>query len=390
MTAHAQVAQRGRGLRGLVVAAVAVVLVLGARAQTAGAASPTLTASENPVLIAAPATTKQIALKYDLGGSLDVAMLTVEEVGGPMLISTPVLPPSGSQPLTVTYGKSYQAQLVNLFDKSVVATLLITTARPDAPNPGGDSPCRGLDHLGWKVVPHGTYAEVPVTIYAPAMFTVTASTEKPDAMGNLAHIDSSAITFFPTTSWTGMLANLEPDTTYYVVVTAKDASGPKCGSYAMEQGSFKTLTRRVDVTFEKVLVTDNSDFSASCECTFFFKAGNEPTKSFGEVGVFDGGEVYPNAKVTVNNAPDTVTLRVSGFDDDENCGGILPPCSCGLPSDVVSDSGSGKCFDWSSASTSLDVAVAGPGEAFDGTFKIIANAGPLDYTVFGSFKVSFV
>jgi hypothetical protein len=61
-----------------------------------------------------------------------------------------------------------------------------------------------------------------------------------------------------------------------------------------------------------------------------------------------------------------------------------------LPSDVVSDNGSNTCWDWSSASKTLDVAVDGYGEAFSGTFGIVAHGGPLKFEVSGSFKVSYV
>jgi hypothetical protein len=388
MTAYSPAASRGRVVRGLLMVAAAVTVLLGARAQIADAASPTLTASENPVVIPAPASTKAITLTYNLGGSLSKATLTVEVVGGPSILSQPITSQTGSVPFTATLGKTYKAQILDPYKFSAVATLQITTQQGQ-PSPGGDpnGACgAALCVRDWDVFMHGTYAEVPVTTDKPAHFALTASTGKPNPDGTFAKIDSSAISFGNFTSWTGMLPNLEPNTTYYVVLTASDAANTVT---VMKQSSFRTLARRVEVTFAKVTVTDDSDDLGACECTFFFKAGDAPTKSFGEVSVSDPNSVLPNAMVKIDYAPATVTLRVSGFDDDELCGGLLGLCTCGIPTDVVADSGSNKCFDFSSASKALDVAVSGLGESHDGTFSIVADGSPLTFTVFGSFKVSY-
>jgi hypothetical protein len=299
-------------------------------------------------------------------------------------VNTPIVAQVGSVPLTVTYGKTYQASIVDATTKAAIATLQITTRRPDAPSP---VPCRPVTQSNWKVVPYGTYAEVPVTTDQPAFIVVEASTDAPKPDGTFEHVDSAAISFLPTASWTGMLPKLNPNTTYYVVVKIKDATN--CDAYKVESGSFKTLYRRVDVMFGTIHVTDNSDFSDHCECTFFFKVGNTPAGQFGEVGIFDGQDVFPNQGATWINAPDAVALQVSGFDNDENCG-FFSPCTCGLPSGVVADSGSNKCFDWSSAGKTLDVTGSGPSEAFDGTFSIVAHGGPLKFEVYGGFKVSYI
>src|SRR5215213_2514867 len=283
----ARLAHRTRGgFRGLMIAAVTAALLLGARGKTADAAPPTLSASENPVVIAAPASTKAITLAYNLNGSLAKALLTVDEVGGPTLLSTAVGAAPGSVPLTVTYGKSYKAQLVDASTKSPVATLQFTTKRPDPNNPGGQELITSSN-----IIPHGTYTEVAMMANQPAMFAVTASTDKPDAGGNFAHIDSSAITFVPQTSWTGMLPNLKPNTTYYYAITAKNI-GYTSGTY--EQSTFKTRTRRVDVLFETLHVTDDSDPFGFCECIFLFKAGAEPAQDYPDDTINDGWTVTPN------------------------------------------------------------------------------------------------
>src|SRR5262249_55549249 len=99
-------------------------------------AAPSLTASENPVIIHYGSSTKGITVSWNLNGT-PKATLDITEVGGPVVASVPAASQTGSTPLTVTYGKSYKAQLKSVPADMVLAMLTITTQRPLVLPPGG-------------------------------------------------------------------------------------------------------------------------------------------------------------------------------------------------------------------------------------------------------------
>ena len=110
----------------LVAAATLAVSAVFMGARPASAAT-TLTASENPVIVPWGSTTKSITLNWKLDG-VPFALLTVEENGGPVFFSQPTVSPTGSVPMTATYGKSYMAKLVDFANPaSVYASLSLTT-----------------------------------------------------------------------------------------------------------------------------------------------------------------------------------------------------------------------------------------------------------------------
>src|SRR5262249_40383619 len=81
----------------------------------AHAAPPEVLASENPVVIAWGKDTKTIDLTWALEFGLSAATLSVTESGTPApVLAVPVFSPpgTGTVPLTVTYGKTYTAQLL--------------------------------------------------------------------------------------------------------------------------------------------------------------------------------------------------------------------------------------------------------------------------------------
>jgi hypothetical protein len=304
----------------LIVLALALVALLFPLSAPAAHAAVTLTASENPVFIPYSTDTKGITLAWSLEPWQLLATLTVTESGTPApVIDKTVLPtpPPNGEPLTVTYGKTYTAELKDVIThQPLVAPVTITTDRLDIKI---DMGC--LVDCITKVDPdeHGGWAQFTINTNETASMTLEASKTKPNANGtwsNPKDVTSSTATILPTQSWTAPLADLDSNTTYHYVVRAHDADGNEW----VETGSFKTLTRRVDVTFAEIEMIDDSDDFGDCECYFEFGAGNE-TKQYGTKGnpksIASGTTVHPNMTFTINNAPSEIPIHAVGNDDDE-------------------------------------------------------------------------
>ena len=363
----------GHGARHvLIVLALALVALLFPLSAPAAHAAVTLTASENPVFIPYSTDTKGISLTWSLEPWQLLATLTVTESGTPApVIDKTVLPtpPPNGEPLTVTYGKTYTAELKDVIThQPLVAPVTITTDRLDIKI---DMGC--LVDCITKVDPdeHGGWAQFTIDTNRKTMMTLEASKTKPNANGtwsNPKDVTSSTATILPTQSWTAPLADLDSNTTYHYVVRAHDANGNEW----VETGSFKTLTRRVDVTFAEIEMIDDSDDFGDCECYFEFGAGNE-TKQYGTKGnpksIASGTTVHPNMTFTINNAPSEIPIHAVGNDDDE----------------------------WDTFYTPTEVSVsrqgppAAPGavdEQFTESFTISGTT--LEYKARGSYKVTYV
>jgi hypothetical protein len=372
----------GHGARHvLIVLALALVALLFPLSAPAAHAAATLTASENPVFIPYSTDTKGINLTWSLEPLQLLATLTVTESGTPApVIDKTVLPtpPPNVEPLTVTYGKTYTAELKDVIThQPLVAPVTITTDRLDIKI---DMGC--LADCITKVDPdeHGGWAQFTINTNETASMTLEASKTKPNANGtwsNPKDVTSSTATILPTQSWTAPLADLDSNTTYHYVVRAHDANGNEW----VETGSFKTLTRRVDVTFAEIEMIDDSDDLSDCDCAFSFVAGNETPKEYGSFenpkSIASGTTVHPNMTFTINNAPATIEIRAVGSDDD-----TFP-----------------DTLDWNSwVVVPVSVSRQGPpaapdsvDEQFTESFTIPEKStGDLDYNIRGTYKVTYV
>jgi hypothetical protein len=354
-----------RGLLALVLALAALLLALGA--PVAQAAPPEVTASDNPVLIPEGETTGKTTLTWTLAPlPWLVATLTVTESGTPTpVLNQPVSQPpgTGTVPLTVTYGKTYTAQL-KVADLPLGAPLTITTERPpERPDIKVDFGCmvQCINEPG--VDAHGGWAQFDITTTETALMTLEASKTKPNPDGtwsNPATVAAFSNSLVPVQNWKPQLLDLESSTTYYYVLRADDGKGKQ-----VKTGSFKTLTRRVEVTFAEIEMIDDSDDFGDCECNFEFGAGNE-TKQYGTKAnpksIASGTTVHPNVTLTINNAPTEIPIHAVGNDDDE----------------------------WDTFYTPTKVSVSRPGidEEFTESFTISGTT--LDYKVRGTYKVTYV
>jgi hypothetical protein len=305
----------------IVVALALVALLFPLSAPAAQAAPPEVMASENPVFIPYTTDTKTIQLTWSLEPLQPVVNLTVTESGtpAPVIDQTVTSLPGPGLPLTVTYGKTYTAQLKDLVNKQPLgAPLIITTDRIDIKI---DMGCLAQCITNVDPEPHGGWAKFTIDTNEKAVMTLEASKTKPNAngtWGNPTDVAASNATILPTQSWTAPLPNLDSNTTYYYVVRAHDGNGNE----QIKTGSFKTLTRRVEVTFAEIQMIDDSDgaFAGDCDCFFYFNAGNEEPKTYGSFenpkSIASGTTVHPNVTFTIANAPSEIRIRAQGNDND--------------------------------------------------------------------------
>src|SRR5262245_55148216 len=111
----------------LILTITALLLALGVRSAHA---APSLSVSENPVVIGANQTSKPVTLTWTLDAGQKATLAVVDNaqntVLGPVSLVSP--PTSGTQTLTVSCGKSYTATLVGQgTNQNLVPPLPITT-----------------------------------------------------------------------------------------------------------------------------------------------------------------------------------------------------------------------------------------------------------------------
>ena len=139
-------------------------------------------------------------------------------------------------------------------------------------------------------------------------------------------------------------------------------------------------TRTVEVTFTTIRVIDDSDDLSAGDLRFWFLANGEGPQTWsGDVS--SGGTISPNKTFTLEDAPGTLSLRVTGADDDEFCPFSLCTCGGGMPE----GNGSNECADWSTVTRTIDVSSA----ATTGTFEMTATGSPLKFRVFGRYTVTY-
>jgi hypothetical protein len=397
----------GRGARHvLIVLALALVaLLFPLSAPAAHAAPPEVMASENPVFVPYSTDTKTIQLTWNLEPWQPLETLTVTESGTPAAVfdQTVTSLPGQFVPLTVTYGKTYTAQLKELVTKQPLgAPLTITTDRLDIKI---DMGCLAQCITEPDVVAHGGWAQFTINTTETASMTLEASKTKPNANGtwsNPKDVTASTATILPTQNWKTPLADLDSNTTFYYVVRAHDANGNE----QVKTGSFKTLTRRVDVTLAELQMIDDSDDLSDCDCFFWFNAGDETPKPWGDFqhpkSIASGTTVHPNMTFTINNAPSEITIRALGYDDDSGFGSLCGAGTGYLPYTgnatwIVTSGMADDCQqvtgDQVTVSASHQGQPAAPDavdEQFTEKFTISAGLGPVVYKVHGTYKVTYV
>ena len=203
-----------------------------------------------------------------------------------------------------------------------------------------------------------------------------------------------------------IVPNLVPCTDHFFVISASDK---KTGLWFKVSGKFHTLCRRVAVTFAKVKVIDDSDDLSAGDLVFgfFINGKNEPNGKPLTFGAHadSGSTKTANVSGSVVNAPATLTLKATGYDDDETEWVPLGPFvvllsnTCGTSaSDPGIAEGENECGEWTSGSQSFNLAtlaqnVANP-EKFSQAFTLKAHPqgddSEVSFDVTGTISVTFV
>ncbi|MCP5060060.1 MAG: PKD domain-containing protein [bacterium] len=111
--------------------------------------------------------------------------------------------------------------------------------------------------------------------------------------------------------WSTQILGLAPSKKHYWEVCAKDGFGQT----AMASGTFKTGNRRVEVSFDMIKVTDDSDDLGDGELTFIFEAGGKKkVYSAGEQGT--GDLFFTGQSITIDPASSQLSIKIRGGDND--------------------------------------------------------------------------
>jgi hypothetical protein len=290
---------------------------------------------------------------------------------------------TGSTPLTAVFGKTYTAQLYSVVNpaQTLGSALTITTKRPL----NDPTAVCNADFCVNSVTfnPSGTHAPFIVKTNKAAHFQMQASTDAPLANGTFANVDSAIFNLSNVTQWNSQLLNLEPNTTYHYLLKATAAGG----QVVTTAGTFKTLRRRVEVTFTEIDMVDDSDILSACDCVFHFQAGSLNPVSTPFMYVNSGETVnlavpfalYPSA------ATDTLRLRVEAVDDDTDP--IIDFCAVGWG--PYWSNGSTNCLDWSYVSKYVDISLSGMQDSKQDTYTLTAGDGPVKFTATAKVKVFY-
>ena len=114
------------------------------------------------------------------------------------------------------------------------------------------------------------------------------------------------------------LPKLEPGKDFFFVIAAYDK---QTGLWFKVKGKFRTLQRKVSVTFQKIKVINDSDDLSPGDLVFgfFINGQNAPNGKPMTFGTHTEDEATKTSNITgsVVGAPTTLALKTIGYDDDE-------------------------------------------------------------------------
>lgn len=177
-------------------------------------------------------------------------------------------------------------------------------------------------------------------------------------------------------------STLSPNTSYTYRLEAHD----KHGNTANRTGAFTTLHRQVDVLFQTVTVSNDSDGGGAGEFKTWVEAGSTTVvPALGQRDISDGQTVPLVSLVRTRDAGPTLPVETELMDNDCTIPEFPFP-SCPFPSTPGWTNGVTPFWDWSTAVTTLNTATATNGVH---TFSMSVNAA-VGFTVNGWYSVTFV
>ncbi len=340
-----------------------------------------LTASQNPVVIATGQNVGQFTLAWNSGNGASVELYGSHN-GGPEAGPYPA-PAVGSSPESINYSETIAFKLYTPKKAQLLASLTVTTTRPDMNPPGGgDSQFCAQQCI--KLIatdPHGTFTNFHVITTGPVKVIIEAHEDgKPVA--------SSTFNLQQQQDWKTYLLNLTPNTKYVYNVKATDGSN----NTQFSSGTFKTLRRQVQINFTDINVIDDSDTLSAGDLIFWFNVNGTWNQSLqfpssGEAQIDSGTTVHPNHVETIIDAPDTLSLAVFGWDDD--CDFFDGLCTHGIGPGGAAN-GSDSEADWATAGSKTTIALSGLGEAYTDSLSFSTTQFSLKFGVTATYTVSYV
>jgi hypothetical protein len=303
-----------------------------------------ITASENPVLIPRPLSSKAITITWATG---DSTLGRVFEVRGTAEVlfddgGSAGGARSGSKQRTFTVGETVLFRLRRAAASStILATLTVTAQRAvSILDVIGASPV-GVNILGsfqfiydLRVLPGLDYVDFSFRTSQPTVPLVNLTLDAPDAP------PGTAVTFaFPLFKGmqteheirVGNPPRLEQDTTYFYKIIA---TGTGRRGDAVVRGTFTTGSQDAELFFDRIHVRRDGDPNSAGDFTFYFGAGDAETKD--ELGlpwptysadISDGQSVLVGRSIHIPRAPRRLWVGVVGVDDDSYI--FAPLCTLG-------------------------------------------------------------
>ncbi|MBW2243774.1 MAG: PKD domain-containing protein [Deltaproteobacteria bacterium] len=203
-----------------------------------------------------------------------------------------------------------------------------------SPNPGGNgqiqkAPAKGVGNLKFKAPMKAQLTNLTThAIVTPAKnhakFNVTANRESTLKLRVFALIPppnrrcdetlpplKATFALGKKKQWSTKILGLAPSRKHYWEVCAKDSFGQT----AMASGTFKTGDRRVEVSFDMIKITDDSDDLGDGELFFIFEAGGK--KKNHDPGEQGTGDLFFTGKsITLDHPSSQLSIRIRGGDND--------------------------------------------------------------------------
>jgi hypothetical protein len=354
----------------LIVLASVAVSALPSLAPSASAGTPPYLTTDplNEVVVPFGQTSGTYVLKWNTGDGKP-GQLWASVNNGPETGPSPV-GPMDKTVLPIGVGDTVKWRLYHTDHLRVLAQVTITARRPVL--------CLSRCIKDVVVDPYGTFANVHVMTTTPVYMDLVVHEE-----GQGATVDQVSP---KTDDWHTDLQNLKPNTNYvYTVKTTDEAN-----NVTFWPGTFRTRHRKVEVNFESITVSDDTDDEGAGEFTFWFGLNNvwDYSNTYGEVNIDSDDTAHPFHTATIMDAPDSLLLSV--YTEEDDCSG-----SCVSPGPSQEpygwyEGGDTDDFQASTALTEVNVAATGLNEGFNGSTDFDSIMFVPDFTVHVSFTVSYV